>query len=143
MSNVFYSDTTLAVFRHMSDKLLTDSCTIRPQGIGGGSPTLNSQGNPVAITNISYPNIPCRLDTDSKSLIPQRIKGDIVSEKVMRLVYISRTSIINIGYLPIVDDFIDIVPGGDPLGNSQTYIVVEVNIDTDDFDVQILVNKQP
>ena len=155
MTNYLWTPGFLADFRALSNTTLTDTCTFYPFNVptdpASSTPTYvqNSEGSIVNTYNesntagdgpgtaVKY-NVPCRVDVDVRGLIPQRMKEDVEAEKILRFVYLPLDYCTENQLVPKVDDQIT-TSAGDPLGRQVKYRVLDVNTESDEVDVQLLV----
>lgn len=155
MSNMLWTDQIIQDLRALSDSTLTDTCTFYPFNVPvdptSSTPTYiqNNQGGVIQTFNESdtdgdgpgsaiITDIPCRMDVNVKGLVPQRSKDDITAEKIIRYVYIPISVCVAKQFTPRIQDQIE-TSAGDPLGRTVRYRILEVDVETDNVDVEMLV----
>lgn len=141
MPNNLWSEGVLNSVRALSDSTLTGICTIFPFAGSptniGSTPIMTNRGGVSQTFSSSFANIRCRLDVDTKGLIPEKSKDNIDVSRVERYMYIALSDLISIGYMIKVKDEI-LTSEGNILGNAVRYRVIDVDTETDELDVVLL-----
>jgi len=134
-----WGDAALSDLRALSDETLVDTCTLYPfNGQFNGQPVMSNRGGVSQTFLTAIPNIPCRMDVDTRSLVPQRAKEGIDAQKILRYLYISRQYLIDNNFAPKIKDEIE-TTAGEFLGRVVRYRILDINYESEEVDCQLLV----
>lgn len=95
--------------------------------------TDNGRGGQTEGFGAPISNIPCRMDSEVSNRYPERAKDDIDVLRVQRTIYIPK-DLYNVG----IQDKVS-TNAGSPSGSNIDYRVLDVNIETDELDIALLV----
>jgi hypothetical protein len=117
----------------LNDDTNVDTGTLYPFVV-----VMSNRGGVQQSFSTAITNIPCRVDVQVKGLIPQREKDNIEAEKVIRYLYLSRVWVKQNSIMPKIKDEFE-TSAGNPLGTVERYRVLNVDIESDDIDIEILI----